>query len=124
MNEEPFHSILQTMVEEGEGELRIRHDPTSNILRSLSCGDISRLEFQRNGYAAPVTNLEPSSLQPESGNFYTGRIEEVLLGDNPSVKVQVGSDRAEVRGLLLEEFVRRINPEHPTNFEKRFSASA
>ena len=124
MNEEPFHSILQDYGAEGveKGELRIQTtlDPNLQYLAQFELRrHLSRLEFQRNGYAAPVTNPEPSSLQPESGNFYIGRIEEVLLGDNPSIKVQVGSDRAEVRGLLLEEFVRRINPRAPNKLRKK-----
>ena len=45
MNEEPFHSILQDYGAEGwrreSSAFRRRLIPISNILRSLSCGDIS-----------------------------------------------------------------------------------
>ena len=87
MNEEPFRSILQDYGAEGveKGELRIQTtlDPNLQYLAQFELRrHLSRLEFQRNGYAAPVTHPEPSSLQPESGNFYTGRI--CLLYTSPS----------------------------------------
>jgi membrane peptidoglycan carboxypeptidase len=124
MNEEPFRSILQGYgteeVEKGELRIQTTLDPNLQYLAQFELRrHLSRLEFQRNGYVAPVTNPEPASLQPELGNFYTSRIEEVLLGDDPSVKVQVGTDQAEVRGLLLEEFIRRINPQASNKLQKK-----
>lgn len=118
MNEEPFRTLLQNYgaeeVEKGELRIQTTLDYRLQYIAKFELRrHLSRLEFQRNGYSPPNTEPEPNTLKPESGEFYTGRVEDVQLGEEPVVRIQVGSNLAEVRDVLLEEFVRRINLRAP-----------
>jgi membrane peptidoglycan carboxypeptidase len=115
MNQEPFRSLLQqhgaAAVDQGQLNIYTTLDPRLQYIAEFELRrHLSRIEFQRNGYAPPSTEPERAVRSLNAGSFYTGRIEDIALGDQPTVRVLIGNIPAEVKGVLLEEFVRRVLP--------------